>query len=56
MMLIFKIESIIHLTWGVRFTGLRAWKAMWGSSDPAQRAVTDRVLQGASLSVALQLQ
>ena len=33
---------------------LRTWQAMWTSSDPAQRAVADRVLNGASLADAMQ--
>lgn len=33
---------------------LRTWQTMWASSDPAQRAVADRVLNGASLAEALQ--
>ena len=32
---------------------LRTWQAMWASSDPAQRAVADRVLNGASLAEAM---
>ena len=33
---------------------LRTWQKMWNSSDPAQRAVADRVLNGASLAEAMQ--
>ena len=32
---------------------LRTWQTMWASSDPAQRAVADRVLNGASLAEAM---
>ena len=32
---------------------LRTWQKMWNASDPAQRAVADRVLNGASLAEAL---
>ncbi len=34
---------------------LRTWQTMWASSDPAQRAVADRVLNGASLAEAMQV-
>lgn len=34
---------------------LRTWQTMWASSDPAQRAVAQRVLDGASLAEALQV-
>ena len=33
---------------------LRTWQKMWNSSDPAQRAVADRVLNGATLAEAMQ--
>ncbi|MHB8226482.1 ParB/RepB/Spo0J family partition protein [Acidithiobacillus sp.] len=33
---------------------LRTWQKMWNSSDPTQRAVADRVLNGASLADAMQ--
>ena len=33
---------------------LRTWQKMWNSSDPAQRAVADRVLNGATLAAAMQ--
>ncbi|MDD3760626.1 MAG: ParB/RepB/Spo0J family partition protein [Acidithiobacillus sp.] len=33
---------------------LRTWQAMWKSDDPAQRAVAERVLQGATLAEAMQ--
>ncbi len=32
---------------------LRTWQKMWNASDPAQRAVADRVLNGATLAEAL---
>ncbi|MHB1642624.1 MAG: ParB/RepB/Spo0J family partition protein, partial [Acidithiobacillus sp.] len=33
---------------------LRTWQTLWNSSDPAQRAVADRVLNGAGLAEAMQ--
>lgn len=34
---------------------LRTWQTMWASPDPAQRAVAQRVLDGASIAEALQV-
>lgn len=35
---------------------LKTWQALWDSTDPAQRAVADRVLKGASLAEAMAMQ